>query len=613
MFSKKLLFFAFVFCFSFTSYAQENIFSEVECFKDMKKYYPLLFKGEPGFGWQKQERFFLCLHDTLEIFVDKEIFIPPKDRDYFTKEEISWIFDEYFGYDPETSRDLTNKLFLIKKVLIGGSVNKLKIRELAVFRRLVFDYQDIYYILHKQIPVFHKAFAGEHIAPQEKTDALHQLKKAFILLKRAYTREGIVYPIHDMHKYDEYFEEAQIFKTSRTSLAKQAFWFLHNLYEGLFSPQQAIKKTDWQLALDSLYNMVNLFLHHRAYFSKDMYPPAFVYRALESMEIFVSSLKFVKTQKNKKGFPLKNLDKMLSVIFSYQNSHISGGFFTNIDSIPLLTRTLTCFSLDKSPEKNCKSEWGSRSSSPVVTLSFEDSKFEVFPDEIKRSSLSKQSAVIELEKLRILKQWFAAYKKSLSDIHLGNANDVARNRQFDHWLNPFFGWEEESSRMIFGSFYSSKSKDKSYQLLNYQAFLSLLFFSYLTEDFFSSENGEQASLSFTTWKKIVKEISPALVTFGGKEGYKSSWRQSFFDLFHFADSFSYSSNRDKLLNARELMDLTIHLLEGIKSSYFTYDKISQLCANNLSLSCVKQKIVEDQEIMAVHPRFQNIFYYPLLK
>ena len=616
MFFKKLLFFSFVFCFSLASHANENFLSDIPCFKDMKAYFPLLIKGELV-DWQKQKRFFRCLHDTLEIFVDKELFIPSEGRDYFTKEDVSWIFNVYFKYDPETSINLTNKLFFIKKALIGGSVNKLTKRELAVFRRLVdndYDdnYKEIYFILHKQIPVFRKAFAGKQVTPKERTKALHQLKKAFILLKQAYTREKIVYPIHDLHKYDEYLEEAQILKPAEARSAEQSFWFLHNLYEGIFSPKKNIQGRDWQIALETLYNTVNLFLHHRAYFSKDMYSPAFVYRALESLEILVPSLQLVKTQ-NKTGFPLKNLDEMLSVVFSYQDSHTPGGFFANVNQthfIPLFTRTLTCFSLNYSAEKSCNSEWGSRSSSSVVTLSFIDDKFEIFPDEIKRSSLSSQSAIIELEKLSILKQWLAAYKKSLSDIHLGNANSVAEKRQFNHWLHPFFGWEKDSSRIIFGSFHSSESKDKSYQLLNYQAFLSLLFSSYLPETFFSSENGTQSSsFSFETWKKMVKEVSPALVTLGGTEGYKASWRQSFFELFRFADTFSYSSNRDELLNARELVDLSVHLLEGIKSSYFSYNKVSPSCADKLSPSCVTQQIIEDEEIMAIHPRFQKNFLF----
>ena len=38
----------------------------------MGRYYPYLVKGE--LIWEKQKRFFRCLHDTLELFVEKKNF-----------------------------------------------------------------------------------------------------------------------------------------------------------------------------------------------------------------------------------------------------------------------------------------------------------------------------------------------------------------------------------------------------------------------------------------------------------------------------------------------------------------------------------------------------------
>lgn len=628
MFFKKAFLFFFLFSFSPASYAKENFFAELTCTKIVKNFYPFFIRGE--LGWENQEKFFRCLHDFLELIVDKKIFTHDPGRDYFTRREIFKMFHWYFEYESETSTLLTDKVFFIKKALIGGSMDKLKDSEIAVFRRLIYDnprdddsqddsYQTIYYILHKQIPVFRKAFFEEstRITPKEREKALDQLRKAFILLGRAYTRENIVYRIDDLYKYDEYLKKAQIIESPISKSVKQPFWFAHNLFEGLFSPKKEIKGKDWLSALDTLYKAVDLFLYYKTYFLKDLPSPEFVYRTLEGMEIFMSSLQFEKTltEKNKKGFPLRNLDEMLSVLFSFFNqdsdsSSFKGSLFANIGqahSIPLFTRTLSCFSLDKSPEKECESKWGSGPSSPVVTLSFEDAKFEIFPDKIKRSRISGKSSFIEMGKLKALKQWLAGYKRSLLEIDSGNVYFVAKNRQFDHWLSPFFGWEK-NSRIKFGAFHASENSEKFYQLLNYQAFLPLLFSSYLPKNFFSSKNEKQASISFETWKQMVKEISPALVVFGGKKGYKNSWRQSFFDLFNFADLFLYSSNRDGLLNAEEFTDLAVHFLEGIKGSRFAYDKISRLCADQLTLPCITEKIVEDQEILAVYPRFQKYLY-----
>ena len=581
-------------------------------------YYPYLAKGE--LEWPEQKRFFRCLHDTLELFVEKGIFTHDPSRDHFTKTEIFRLFHLYFEYDSNLSRRLTEQVFALKKILIGGSVDQLKDQEIADFYRLIYDYQEIYFILHKQIPIFRKVFTGgsDGITPEQSERALNQMRKSFVLLGRAYTRENIVYPIGELYKYYEYLTESQLVKPSGSETVKQSAWFLHNLLQGLFSPQKEIKgKKGWSMALNSLYETINLLFYYKTYFLNNLSSPERTYRIIESAEIVIDSLQQIQAKGNKKGFPLKNLDEMLSVLFSFFDpvapaEAVANSFFANIhlgQSIPLLTRTLFCFSLESSAEKNCKSQWGSGSASPVVTLSFADSRFEFFPDEIKENPISNSSIFVDREKLGILKRWLSNYKKSILKIHYGDVHFVAVDRQFDHWLSPFFGWED-NSRIVFGSFHPPEGHEKFYQLLDYQALLPLLFASYLPEGFFSSEKeeGESVSIPFQTWKRMVEDISPVLAVLVGKEGYQFSWRRALFDFFHFADTFLYSSNRDKLLNAREFIDLTVHFLEGVKSAQLAYSKISNGCADHLNSSCAAEKIIEDQEILAAYPRFQKYLF-----
>ena len=219
------------------------------------------------------------------------------------------MFHIYFEYDFDLSSHLTNKVFFIKKALIGGSINKLKDKELADFYKLVYDYQEIYFILHKQIPVFQKAFSEGPgaITPKQRKKALDQIRKSFILLERAYTRENIVYQIDDLYKYGEYLKKSQFVEKSKIEFTKQNFWFLHNLLEGLFSPKKEIKKKDWQVVLSSLYKTISFFFYYKTYFVKDISSSEFVYRILEGMETFISTLRLAESQiaKTKTGFPLK--------------------------------------------------------------------------------------------------------------------------------------------------------------------------------------------------------------------------------------------------------------------------------------------------------------------
>lgn len=615
MFSRAIFLFCFLFC--LPSISQANFFKEISCFKDMKRYYPDLIKG--NLEWQQQKRFFRCFHDTLELFVEKNIFVHDSSRDHFTKEEIFKMFHLYFEYEEEESRRLTDQVFAVKKLLIGGSADQLKDQEIESIYKMVYDYQEIYFILHKQIPVFHKAFNEEEsITPEEMEKALTKIKTAFNLLERAYHRENIVYQIDDLDSYDKYLKEFELVEATGTETVKQGIWFIQNLLTAVLFPQKEIAGENWKVALNSLYETFHFLFYYKTQFvNADLSPPFLTYKILNSAEIMLSALQVEETSdtENKRAIPLKNVDEMLSVLLSFlkqssRASDLKDSFFANFDerSIPLLTRTLSCFSLKAVQEGSCKSEWKKDSSLPVVTLSFSDTQFEIFSDRmVQREQSPNEMAFIGQGQLEQLKQWLVDYKNSISKIYYGDVDSVALNRQFEHWLSPFFGWEN-NGRIEFGSFNQSSSNEKFYQLLDYQAFLSVLFSSYFPDGFFSSEEGEPVSISFKTWKRMVEDISPALVVLGGEQGYGSSWRSALFDLFYFADTFLYSSNRDELLSHRELIDLAVHFLEGMKSVKLAESKMPHWCDGDLNSSCVAKQLLKDQELLAVYPRFQTYLF-----
>ena len=616
MFSKKLFIFCFVFGLSSVSYA--NIFSELTCVQDMNRYYPYLIQGK--LKWPEQKRFFRCLHDALELFVEKDIFTHDPSRDYFTKGEIFKMFHWYFEYGEDRSRQLTNQIFALKKILIGGSIDQLKDQEIETFYKLIYDYQDIYFTLHEQIPVIRQVFSSsEGITPEQNEEALNKIRNSFVLLERAYDRENIVYPIDDLHRYGEYLQELQHMESVDIATVQKSMWFLQNLFEGIFFPKKNIQEKEWKAAFYSLYKTIELFFYYKTYFmGRDLSPTDLTYRMLDSAEILISSLQVEGMQRdeNNKGFPLNNLDGMLSVLFSFWDQNSSDffrdGIFKNIHQnqlVPLLTRALNCFFIDSSAEKNCKSTWGSGgTSSPMVVLSFSDAQFDFFPNRVETHLYPGSLDFMDQRKLQHLKQWISNYKDSMWEIHYGNVRTVAAHRQFDHWLSSFFGWEAKG-RIEFGSFHPPSDKSKFYQLLNYHAFLPLLLSSYMPEGFFFSQDEEKpASMPFETWKSIVEDISPVLAVLVGNPGYKSSWRPALFDLFNFADSFLYSSNRDGFVDSMELMDLTVHFLEGMKSVKMANKKLSTWCTGHLNAGCVTKKLLEDQELLAAYPRFQNYLF-----
>ena len=628
---------------------------------------------EGNLNWPKTKRFFRCLHDALELFVDYDLFTHDKSRDYFTKKEVFRIFSykKAFGYDRDTANDLTEEVLLIKKLFVGGSIDKLKDKEIEAFYKLVYDFRDAYFDsgFYEQIPFIKKVFfesKSDKVTLRESSRALKAIGQAFQILEKAYKRENIVYRTDDLNRYPQYLEGSQIviplrsenfssyrrekteklqpdrYKTGGGEALNRSFKFLHHLFEGLLYPEKKIKGKGWTKAFHSLHQALSLFFYYKTYFPQEepVSLGELAYRILEGGEIFISLLQ----TRGKEGFPLRNLDNMVSVLSSFfANSDTAGSFipilFENSGSyrrektekpktdqyknrlwenfhqnrfaIPLLTRTLFCFSLDKSSEKTCKSEWGSDSSSPVVSLSFEDTKFDMFSDQIQVQPVQPmdQPAFVQWTRLEDLKHWIMDYKNSLLHIHQGRGKSVAVGYRFAHWLNTFFGWEDK--RIEFGSFQVSENPEKIYQLLNYQAFLSLVFSSYLPENFFSSAEEKTKGLSRKTFHRMMKEITPVFAVLTGKKGYTLSWRSSFNRLFHFADSFLYSSNRDNFLSAEELVDLTVHIFEGIKTTQLAYHKVSSVCDDT---SCSVRKILRDPEILAVYPRFQrNLFDFQRVK
>ncbi|MCZ0932848.1 MAG: hypothetical protein OXJ52_06835 [Oligoflexia bacterium] len=571
----------------------------------MSRYYPYLTKGE--LGWKQQKRFFHCLHGTLDLIVNKKIFVHDSSRDYFTREEVFRLFNLYFEYDEETSVLFTNQLLAVKRLLIGGSINRLKDKELSLLYDLIYDYKDAYFIIYKQIPILMQAFAETSytITPEQRAKSLAQIKKAFKLLASAYKRENITYPIQDIYRYGSYFKQAGFLEDAQK--ADQSFSFLHNLIEGNVFPEKEIESAQWEDVFTAFYKTIDLLLYYKTYFVEGLSGLESAYIKLESARLFLS---LFPTGRNIKGFPLNNLDGMLSILVSFFEERAEGSSNQNIFSnlknkeiIRLFTRTLACFSLSAWSGAGCASEW--RKDSSVVTVSFPDSQFQIFSDKIQRSNPADSSMMfLDPKTIGLLNHWIHNYKTSLFDLHQGAFENVAVHYQLDHWLEPFFEWEE-GGQVKFGAFYPSDNKNKTYNLLNYQAFLSLLFSSYLPDSYFIND---EKGISFKVWRNMVSQVSPLLVMLGGSEGYKPAWKQSFHDLFNVADSFLNSSNRDQHLSSRELIDLTVHLLSAIQNSQQAFNIVSDFCGSDLDSFCIASAVVKDPDILSAYPRFQKYIF-----
>ena len=597
---KIILFYFLPFSFSFGQNLAE-IFKELTCVKDVKLYYPHFLKGK--LSLDRQDRFFNCVWGFLDAVVNKKIVIHTPNRDHFTKNEIFKMFHILFKYEEERSKQLTEKLLLFKKVLIGGSIDKIKDEELSKLLNLVFDYKEAYYIIHKEIPILTKLFKGERINSERPKKTLEQLRKTSLLLSRAYERENVSYTIEDLSKYPKYFK--------KENLKWHAFFSIsQNVFEGVLFPQKEIKGENWSVFVNVIRRSFDLLFYHNEYLLKELTEIQLAYNLSSAIERVFPILASNESLFLERGFPLKNFDNILQSSLEFINlPEEKSGFlshFKNEKRLRFLTRVFFTLSLDKnnlnSPDKKeAGADWEAESS--VVNFSFPDSRFYFSENHFTEEKL-KTDYFISSEKIKKIKEWIKDYKSGILNIYRGFEEGTAREKGMKHWLDLFFGWDEQK-QMIYGSFKPTDNHSKMIHLLSYQAFLSLLLTHYVPESYFDSEEKE---LSKDDWSVIVSNLAPFFAVSFGVEGFQNSWKNSLEELFNIADLFLNSSDANQKLNRKELLDLSIHLISALKQSQKASSNLLNLCSTQNFSNCAVDSLLDSSEMLKPYPRFKDFIF-----
>ena len=573
----------------------------------MKNYAPHLATGQ--LSKEQQQRFFHCVWGVLDLIVVKRMIVHDDSRDHFTREEIFRLFNTYFEYDEETSIKFRDFVFVVKKILVGGSIDQLKDKELATLFRLIYDYRDAYYIIHKQLPLLRNAGQlGHSLSEEQEERLLKKFKRSLLGLQEAYQRENVVYTLHDLNRYGEYLntDKAQ---------THHIFALLQGLFEGVLFPQTKIQAQGWDTAFKMIYKGLNLYLYYKTHFKESLTAMEKRYVQLQSAQLFLDMI----SENPDQGFPVKALDKiLLSAVGLLEGQSPSLDRWLsrlkNPNAIALITRSIVCFSLKRF--SNCGAETDSESSpelSQVQALqlqtsqaqaSFPDTEFSFSEGQLLQKDLDSPALFLTPAQLQYIQQWLTSYQEGIQHIYYGWIEETALKHQFDHWLDPFFGWDAEG-QLIFGSFDSRPSEQKSFWLLENQRVLSFFLGSYLPEDFFSST---QSRMSVKLWNQILSDFSPALSVLLGTPGQNSSIKQQANALFSLADQFLNSSDKDESLNSKELVDLSVHLFSALKQSQRLFQELSPLCQTEPISPCLAQKLLEDERLLSPYPRFQEYIF-----
>ncbi len=598
MFFKVLFSIFFLISFSFPVF---GLIENSTCLKEMKSYYPYLKTGQ--LKLEKQERFFRCVHDSLELIVVNKIFIHDPSRDYFTKKEMFKMFHVHFELEKDLSQDLVDNLFLIKHLIVGGERQQLRDEELKTIYELVNVYADFYYIIHKRIGVINKILHPEQrgeVSEKEFQFTLSKLEEAFRFLSQSYQEKGVTYRVSDLDHLFSYLED---YNQSTPGWKKYA-QFLKLWVKGFLLPKTFIKESSWDYFFKSSHKMISMFLYYKRYaLEQNLSQPEILARVLKSLEYFVSSLSFVESSPQKRGFPIKNIDEMLSIMVSLSKDQVQQfdnlRIFTNkkANPIPLFTRSLVCFVFKTKHSKDCSYKVGQRNFLSIE-YHFPDGTFQFYRDQQKW--LPNQGVDFEVtpSQLESIQNWLSDYVVGYERLFQHQIKPVSDFYKFDHWLESSFGEVEGDSRILFYTFFSSPTTYRAlpYRLLNYR-FLSDLFLTPYKKE------GKVYNLSSKDWKSVVDEVLPVLLAFE-KEGYDFSLRKQLIGLFDYADHFLNSSNSDKSLDSKEVLDLIVHIMSARENSQYAYNKLIQSCSDVLEVSCVGDHLFE-KDIMKPFPRLQS--------
>ena len=605
----------------------------------MKSHYTSLLQGT--ISNKTQEEFFTCLYDGLRLFSQR--MEHADKRNYFTTEDIAKFFYYDRDLNPVRSWEFAVKSLVIKKIFIGGDVDRLSDKELQQLIRLVYDYEQFFIHIKRWVPFFHAVLKGESfsISSADFNKSMERLQWAFATALQAYRREKVSYSVSDFHQIDEYARvlkyKAEDFQQILNSVkstegspvvlnfqktvryanrlrlhslgfreAKQ--WknlsdFLHFWGSGLFT--RPITGNRWGKFASSINSIISLFFTHRVYIAgRDIFEPEVFSIVLNGLEMLTDSILNSESMHKSRGFPATHFTGLVKSILSQAKTSgdLSSSPLTHLtepdsgDSISLITRALICFSI--SPiSSNCKVVSSNKKSEPISIFSFPDGRYVFQRNGLRKwiPSYGKTFAITE-NQLKSLKYWLQEFRRQVDNIKI-NSHLVAEKYSFSHWMSDFFG-EDEKRRIWFG--YGAGNEFQislSYSLLNYSAFLKFLLSSWFKQ----SGPKKTFSLDISEWKGLTNKIFPVLSVLFQMDYTEELKRMSYF-LFEYGDLLLNSANKNERMEFDELLDITVHLVSAQKSSQFAFEKIKLNCGKELKQECVNKQLFRNRGILSNFPQ-----------
>lgn len=617
----------FSFFFSFLFFYPSFGFAQQHPCGNMKSQYDSLLKGT--ISNKASYTFFTCIHDGLVLFSERHGH--DSRRNYFNTEDIAKFFYYSLDFSPVKSWEFAVKALIIKKILVGGDVNKLGDRELRQLIHLTYDYELFFIHIKRWMPFFHAVLKGKafSISSAKFNKAVKRLQWAFAAILQAYRKRGISYSVSDFHQIDEYarilkYEAEDFLKILKNVKSKEGSpvvldfqktvkyanrlrlnpfgfreaeqWkilsdFLHFWGNGIFT--KPITGNRWEAFANSISPLISLFFTHRVYIAgRDVFEPQVFSTALSGLEMLVDSILQSESAHKNKGFPATHFTGIVKAILSQAESSRASPSspLTHLikpgeeGSLDLIVRALICFSIFPTPS-NCKVFTSNKNFEPISAFSFPDGRY-VFQRNGVRQWIPSYDRGFKITKsqLQSLKHWLQKFRSQVDNIEK-NPHLVAKKYNFSHWMSDFFG-EDKRKRIRFGFGAGRESQASlSYSLLNYSVFLELLLSPWLKQ----TETKKTFSLDISEWKQLTNKIFPVIAVLFQIDYTEKLKGLSYF-LFEYGDLLLNSSNRNEKIEFNELLDIAAHIVSAQKSSQPAFEQIKLSCGKELKQECINRRL-----------------------
>ena len=651
MYFKKFLFsFIAAYCFLLSLPALSINFQEGPCSK-MASYYESLIRGPIPF--KEREQLFHCLYDGVKLFIQR--MGHDASRSYFTTEDVAKFYYHVVDLKPDRAWEMAVKSLVVKKILVGGAVDKLEDKKLDQLFHLIYDYGKFFTHIKREIPFFHSILTTGQVVSVSHADfekSLKRLHNAFIMTGEAYKREKVSYSTQDFHQIGDYarvlsyntsdFNRILRYAANNTSRGasvtldfnsvldyanilslnpfdKKRFqqWtyfsdFLHFWGSGVF--KTPVKGNRWAHFTGSFNHMLSLFAIYRVYVSgRDIFSPKVFSMVLKSFEKAIEAILYVRHNSGNTGFPADKFTGLIKTVLSQAEDSVSLSASPSAsplshltkeesgDSLSLITRALVCFSLS---DRTSGCEVSGRESDVFSSFLFPDGKYVFYKNNTQEwMPFKNQTFSITPSQLQSLHSWLEDFRLGVDFIEI-DKRIVANRYKFSHWLNGFFGYDKRQ-RVQFGSITGRASNltALSYSLLNYAAFLSFFISSYVEWDF---KVGNEAFVSPLEWKRFTNEMFPVLAVLFQID-YNTELKSLSPFLFEYGDLLLNSANKNGKLEFRELLDLTVHLVSAQKSSQVAFQLAQSACRGSLNRACVVEELFFDTNILDNFPHLRQYF------